>query len=276
MREGALLAFPLHAPIRNSYLTSNIRRWAVQESAWPSPLLSLVEVALGIFFANCSEVKCMFLYVCLCTTAPPPCICTIKVSHKQKQSFRSIHICWKSWRTFCSEDLWPLVFNIAAFSLALCAFPRKKSRENTHLNFCWRINYGQLPLLPSYMGKTMLLSEDYLAPCLTESGVLKNYLWVRYHHFILPHTFAFPVVTVWLQMNTGINPRQVLFAFMRICIFILPCLCQSKYSFVLLRAVNQQFCLLPCFENFKGLLDKLIELIKCMSFLLQKPGRHFK
>ena len=135
------------------------------------------------------------------------CICTIRISHKQKQSFKSIHICWKFWRTFCSKEFWLLDFNIAAFSLALCAFPGN-SPMKTHISVSAEgLTVDNCLCSHPTRGKTMLLFEDYLALCVTESGVLKNCLWVRYHHFILQHTFTFPVVTERLQMNTGIHSR---------------------------------------------------------------------
>lgn len=128
------------------------------------------------FFANCSEVKCVF-YVCVSMHSPPhTCICTIGIRHKQRQSFKSIRICWKFWRTFCSKVFRLLDCNIAAFSLALCAFPGNCPRK-THVS----ISAEGLTVdscLCSYptWGRSMLLLEDYLALCLSESGVLKNCL----------------------------------------------------------------------------------------------------
>lgn len=207
MREGALLTFPLQAPSRNGYLTSNIRRWAGRESSWMSPRLSWVEIALGIFLQIVLKSN-VCLYVCLYMHSTTHiCICTIRISHKQKQSFKSICICWKFWRTFCSKDFWLLDFNIAAFSLAPCA-------SLGHIPLKTLISISAVGLTvdnrlcshPTW-GKATLLFEDYLALCLTGSGMLKNCLQVRYHHFILQQTSTFPVVTERLQTNTGIYPR---------------------------------------------------------------------
>lgn len=64
-----------------------------QEVSGAGVILNVTTAFLGrncsqYFFANCSEVKCGFIYVCLCTH-PPTRICTIRISHKQKQSFKS-------------------------------------------------------------------------------------------------------------------------------------------------------------------------------------------
>lgn len=99
----------------------------------------------------------------------------------------------------------------------------KQSRENTPLNFCWRIDCGQLPLLPFYRRENCVIIWGSFGS-LSESGVLKNCLWFRYHHFILWHTFTFAVVSERLQTQAFI--RDCRRSIICICIFIWPHLCQ--------------------------------------------------
>lgn len=145
----------------------------------------------------------MFICVCLCTHLRT-CICTLRISHKQQQSYC---IWWKFLRTFCSKDFWLLHFNIAAFSLVLCAF-HGNSPMKAHISISAEGLIADKCLCshPTW-GKTLLFFEGSLALCLTESGVLKSCLHVTYNYFILQHTCTFPVAIERSQMNTSIHPR---------------------------------------------------------------------
>lgn len=140
-----------------------------QEVSAAGVILNVTTAFLGrncswYFFANCSEVKYVFMH-----SPPHSCICIIWISQKQKQSFKS----WKFWRIFCSKDFWPFTFNIPAFSSALCTFHGSSPMKTHNLNCYWRINCEQLPLLSSYRRGSHVIIWG-LFGSLSEWGMVKD------------------------------------------------------------------------------------------------------
>lgn len=143
--ERALCSPPLPCTQQQWFLNSQ-----EQEVSTAGVTLNVTPAFLGrngsrYFFANCSEVKYMFMH-----SPPHTCICIIWIS--QKQSLKS----YKFWRTFCSKDFWPFTFNILALKIH-------------NLNCCRRIDWTAAFALILHEGESCY----YLR-------IIWLFVWVRY------------------------------------------------------------------------------------------------